>query len=259
MTLQTRPFRPQLVVWPETALPFFFQEGSPLAKRTIAAVKEMGCPFVFGSPAYGGTKGNISYYNRAYLLSSSGRILGTYDKIHLVPFGEYVPLKRFLPFVHRLVPAAGDFSPGVKSEPLPLSPFPAGVLICYEAIFPELARSQVMHGAAILINLTNDAWFGPTSAPFQHLAMAVFRAVETGRPLIRAANTGFSAVVGPRGRILKQSGLFVEEVLMVEVPVHQGKTTPYTRFGDLFSRVMVGVTLLCALYCLRRSKKGRIR
>ena len=257
LTLQTRSFHPQLVVWPETALPFFFQDRSPLSKKVMATIKKMDCPFVFGSPAYSGTKGNIRYYNRAYLHSSSGRVLGTYDKIHLVPFGEYVPLKRFLPFVHRLVPAAGDFSSGEKSEPLPLSPFPSGVLICYEAIFPELARSQVRHGAAILINLTNDAWFGPTSAPYQHLAMAVFRAVETGRPLIRAANTGFSAVIGPQGRILKQSGLFVEEVLTVEVPVDQGMARPYTRFGDLFAIVLLGITFLCALFCFRRAMKGR--
>jgi apolipoprotein N-acyltransferase len=230
-----------------------------LSKEVVTTVKKMDCPFIFGSPAYGGTKGDIRYYNRAYLLSSSGLVLGTYDKVHLVPFGEYVPLKKFLPFVHRLVPAAGDFSAGEKSEPLPLSLLPSGVLICYEAIFPELSRAQVMHGAAILVNLTNDAWFGHTSAPYQHLAMAVFRAVETARPLIRAANTGFSAVVGPEGRILKQSGLFSEETLTVEIPLHQGKETIYTRFGDLFAVTLLGITILCALFCLYRSMKGRTR
>jgi apolipoprotein N-acyltransferase len=256
LTVGTISFRPNLVVWPETALPFFFQDKSSLSKKVITTIRKMGCPFVFGSPAYGGTKGNIRYYNRAYLLSPRGSVMGTYDKVHLVPFGEYVPLKRFLPFVHRLVPAAGDFSSGENSDPLPLSPFPPGVLICYEAIFPELARSRVRHGAALLINLTNDAWFGSTSAPYQHLAMSVFRAVETGRPLIRAANTGFSAVVDSQGRILKQSGLFSEEVLTVKVPLGRREMSPYTRFGDLFALVLLGITFLCGLFCAWRFIKG---
>ncbi|MBW2066128.1 MAG: apolipoprotein N-acyltransferase, partial [Deltaproteobacteria bacterium] len=182
LSLSAASFRPDLVVWPETSLPFFFQENNDLSKVVFEISKILDSDIIFGSPAYEREGNEVRYYNRVYYLPRGGNI-SFYDKVHLVPFGEYVPMKRFLPFVNRLVPAAGDFTPGRRIEPLKADLVSPGILICFEAIFPEIAREHVANGADILVNLTNDAWFGRTSAPFQHLSMAVFRAVENDRPL----------------------------------------------------------------------------
>jgi apolipoprotein N-acyltransferase len=199
---------------------------------------------IFGSPAYRKERDTVSFFNRAYLASPAAEILGSYDKVHLVPFGEYVPMKRFLPFVRRLVVAAGDFVAGSKVEPLELPTAAAGVLICFESIFPELGRAMTKNGASLLVNLTNDAWYGMSSAPFQHFSMAVFRAVENRRPLVRAANTGISAFILPSGRITAQSGLFTEALLTMEIPVPDSGLTLYTRYGDFFA---VAFTLFSAV------------
>ncbi|MBW2128443.1 MAG: apolipoprotein N-acyltransferase [Deltaproteobacteria bacterium] len=248
--------KPALVVWPETAMPFFFQENTPLSERVRETARRTGADLIFGSPAYERRKGKPAYFNRAFGISPSGTLVGTYDKVHLVPFGEYVPLKRFLFFVNRLVQAAGDFTSGTRIAPIRLTSAPAGILICFEIIFPEIAREQVRTGAEILINLTNDAWFGKTSAPYQHLAMAVFRAVETRRPLIRAANTGFSAFIAPSGKILKKSGLFKTETLAAEIPLPANRTvTPYERFGDLLPWFFFLIWLIKILLILCYNKK----
>ena len=238
--------RPKVIVWPETAAPFFFQDNLDNAMRILNISKESGADIIFGSPAYKKTNGKTKYYNRAYHLSPTGK-LGYYDKVHLVPFGEYVPMKRFLPFVNRLVPAAGDFTSGAKVEPLSLPGLSAGILICFEAIFPELARTHVKKGASVLFNLTNDAWFGRSSAPYQHLGMAVFRAVENGRPLIRSANTGFSAFIDPRGKILSRGTLFEEAVLTQEVKFGTPSLTFYTRHGDIFACT---ISIICLIIFL---------
>lgn len=250
LTHSTDRFNPQLVVWPETAVPFFFQEDTELSYKIILISKESGAWLLFGSPAYGREAGRRRYYNRAYLLSPSGELSGYYDKVHLVPFGEYVPLKRFFPFINRLVPAAGDFASGKKTAPLKLPSFSAGILICFEVIFPELARLRARDGAGIFVNLTNDAWFGITSAPYQHLSMAVFRAVENRRPLIRAANTGISAFISPEGKIINQSELFMEEVLKNKISLGHLSLRFYTRYGDIFSITILILCLIKIFYAL---------
>jgi apolipoprotein N-acyltransferase len=171
-----------------------------------------------------------------------------------VPFGEYVPLGRFLAFVNRLVPAAGDFDMGDKVAPLKHEGLSAGILICFEVIFPELARAHARKGANILVNLTNDAWFGMTSAPYQHLSMAVFRSVENRLPTIRAANTGFSAFISPRGEILAQSDLFTEAVLKVSVDISEPTLSFYSRYGDLFVILLLFMSLIKIFYCLWRTR-----
>ena len=256
LTRRASRFGPDLIVWPETAVPFFFQDHLEMAYQVIQAARESKADLVFGSPAYRKVDGQTVYYNRAYHVSPHGRVSGYYDKVHLVPFGEYVPLKRFLPFVHHLVVSAGDFSPGDKMEPLALTNVSAGILICFEIIFPELARAQVKNGSHLLVNLTNDAWYGRTSAPYQHFSMAVFRAVENGRPLVRAANTGFSGFINHRGKIMDQGALFSEEVLAREVVPGQSRLTVYTRFGDVFAvGLLVGIALnlLSVFYYNRKS------
>ncbi len=257
LSLQAAPSDVELMVWPETAVPFFFQEPSPLSAGVLEIPDRTEADLLFGSPAFEGSGQNIRYKNRAYLLSAKERTLSSYDKVHLVPFGEYVPLHRFFPFVSRLVPAAGDFSPGDRITPLQTPRYSAGVLICYEAIFPRLAIRQVEHGADVLVNLTNDAWFGRTSAPFQHLSMSVFRAVETRLPLVRAANTGISAFVDSRGRILRQSRLFREAVIVSDVHPSKGPPTFYARHGDLLPLFLL-VAICVRLIVFGNNRRPRL-
>jgi apolipoprotein N-acyltransferase len=252
-------FKPQIIVWPETAVPFFFQDNPEPAEEIYGIVGESGAHMIFGSPAYEREDGEIRYYNRAYFISPMGTKT-YYDKVHLVPFGEYVPLRKLLPFINPLVQASGDFSRGKGIAPLNTKDLSSGPLICYEAIFPELSRSHVKKGAEILVNLTNDSWFGMTSAPYQHLIMSVFRAVENRRPLIRAANTGFSAFIDSYGRITLTGSLFGEEVLMAEIKKADNSLTFYTQYGDIFVYI---IFLLCLIkflpglcYYLFKKRRG---
>ncbi len=251
LTLAASPARPQLIVWPETALPFFFQDQSDLSAVVQSLATHLHADILFGSPAYQRKTGGFVYFNRAYLLSPAGNI-DYYDKVHLVPFGEYVPFKRLLFFVDRLVASAGDFASGKQIAPLKDKNLMVGPLICFEAIFPTLAREQVKKGAQVLVNLTNDAWFGSTSAPYQHLAMAVFRAVENRRPFIRAANTGFSAFITTTGEITSRSTLFMEQRLIGDFYPTSSPLTFYTRFGDIFSLFLSAVSLFGLLWCTLR-------
>jgi apolipoprotein N-acyltransferase len=242
-----------LVVWPESAVPFYFQEGGPLTEAVVQVPLKTGAYLLLGSPAYEVVNRRERYLNSAFLLSPEGTRLGRSDKVHLVPFGEYVPFGRFLPFVDKLVVGIGDFSPGTVS-PLPMNGARIGVLVCFEAIFPELARDYVRKGSDLLVNITNDAWFGRSSAPYQHLAMSRFRAVENRIWLVRAANTGISAIVAPSGRIIARSPLF--ERLALRGPVGLGaRPTLYTRFGDILPTLF----LVVAVWWLIRTRPGRFR
>lgn len=208
---------PDLVVWPETAMPFYFQDPSDFSTAVRAAVKQAGVPLLAGSPAYSvPTEPGAPQYvlhNRAYLLNRGGDVVSWYDKEHLVPFGEYVPLGEWLPFITKLVPGQFEFRPGINSAPLTSGDSAMGLLICYEAIFPELAQARVESGANVLVNISNDAWFGRSSAPLQHLHMAVLRAVEQNRAIIRSTNTGVSVVIGPDGSLKAPSELFATLVV----------------------------------------------
>ena len=259
LTRSTGAFKPQLIVWPETSLPFFFQDSREFSPRIFSLADKSGAILLFGSPAYKRTRGAIKYYNRAYMITPEIQQVQYYDKMHLVPFGEYVPLKKYLPFINKLVQAAGDFATGDKLAPLKTGNLSAGILICFEAVFPELARTLVREGANVLVNITNDAWFGMTSAPYQHLSMAVFRAVENQRPMIRAANTGFSAFIGPQGTILSESNLFSEEVLERTISLPGSSLSFYSRFGDLFAIALLVISLTKIFSCLRAKRKHRQR
>ena len=227
----------ELVVWPETALPFYPQRDqltSRLAAFTGAANTWLltGAPLFTLTPQTDGSE-LVRHYNGAILLGPDGRIAASHAKQHLVPFGEYVPLRPYLPFLEPLVVSIGDFAAGTSDEPLALGPMRLGMLICYESIFPEIARQSVTRGANLLVNLTNDAWYGRSSAPHQSMAMAVFRAVENKRSLVRAANTGISGFVDPVGRIVGRTGLFVETALVSRMPLLDGQTV-FNRQGHLF-------------------------
>ena len=160
--------------------------------------------FLFGAPAIGNQDGRLGTYNRAYLVSGRGQVEAYYDKIQLVPFGEYVPVRSILGFVvNRIVEGMGDMIPGTEQTLFHAKGARLGVLICYESVFPDLTRREVKRGADVLVNITNDAWYGQSSAPYQLLAMAAMRSVENKVPMIRDANTGISAIISPTGAITR--------------------------------------------------------
>ncbi|MBW2688788.1 MAG: apolipoprotein N-acyltransferase [Deltaproteobacteria bacterium] len=239
-----------LIIWPEAAMPFYFQDGGPLAESIAELPLETGASLLFGSPAYSRDPGGVRYLNSAFLLSPTAQLLGRSDKVHLVPFGEYVPLGRFLPFVNKLVSGIGDYSPG-QINPLTIQDKKMGVLVCYEVIFPGLAREYVRKGSDLLINITNDAWFGRSSAPWQHLAMARFRAIENRVWLARVANTGISAFVTPSGRVVERTGLFESAFLAGEVGLG-AQPGLYSHMGDLVPGAFLIISLIWLLQTRRR-------
>ncbi|PLX91942.1 MAG: apolipoprotein N-acyltransferase [Desulfuromonas sp.] len=250
LSLRAAKMGAKLLIWPESATPVFFQDGGPLAEQ-VSAIPERsgGSSLLFGSPAYTWVNRERRFLNSAYLLDGEGVLMGRSDKIHLVPFGEYVPMARFLPFVHKLVEGIGDFSPGTVS-PLPLNQSLFGVLVCYEAIFPEIARDYVNSGSDLLVNITNDAWYGRSSAPFQHLAIARMRAVENRVWLARAANTGISAIIAPSGEVIASTLLFTPDVLNAQVGLGSAPTL-YKSFGD----TPAILSLLLGLFWLIRTRQ----
>lgn len=233
LSLKALPDRGGLIVWPETAAPFFFGSPGPLREKIIALAAAADRRLLFGSPHYEKEGNKINYMNSAFLVNPDGGVAGRYDKVHLVPYGEYVPLKQFFPFIGKLVEGIGDFRSGNDYIPLADGNRRYGVLICYEGIFPEGARAYKRRGADLLVNITNDAWFGTTSAPYQHLSMTVFRAVETRLFLLRAANTGISAIIDPTGSILSRTELFERKALRGSVKFIDKKTF-YAAYGDIF-------------------------
>lgn len=244
-----------LVVWPESAAPFFFQDGGMPSRRIAALAAEIRSPILFGSPAYDDVNDRRNLYNSAFLLSGEGRLLGRSDKMHLVPFGEYVPLAKALPFVRKLVEGVGDFSPGERITALDPGKGKIGVLVCFEGIFPELSRHYARAGARLLVNITNDAWYGKSSAPYQHLSMATFRAVENRMPLVRAANTGITAFIDSNGRIASETPLF-KEAFLVDRVVLGNTVTFYARFGDVFAVLCILVSLAMAGFAVRERFAG---
>jgi len=238
-----------LIVWPEAATPFYLQDIGPLSRKVLDLPRRADAYLLTGSPAYETVNQQQRSLNSAFLLSQRGNILGRSDKVHLVPFGEYVPLGTLLPFIDKMVAGIGDFSPGTI-VPLPMDGHKLGVLVCYEVIFPELAREWVREGSDLLVNITNDAWFGHSSAPYQHLAMARFRAVENRIWLVRAANTGITAIIDPAGRIVAQTPIFETGFLNGRVGLG-AQPTLYTRIGD----VLPLACLLLAVYWLIRTRR----
>lgn len=248
----------QLVVWPETAAPFFLGQDKAQTASVTDAARSANVYLLTGSPAYTYNleARQADLYNSAWLINPSGEFAGRYDKTHLVPFGEYVPLRAFLPFIKKLTAGIGDFSEGPGPLPIRSELGDIGVLICYEAIFPEIASGHIKNGAGILVNITNDAWFGRSSAPYQHMGMTAMRAVENRTWLVRSANTGFSAVVDPAGRVIKQTDLFEKAVITADIGMRSGPMTFYTRFTDFFA--YGSMTLAAAfVFALLRGRKRK--
>jgi len=260
--------KPDLIVWPEAALPVVLEEEPSYYERAKDFVKEAKAPLLLGAVTL---RDNI-YYNSALLISARAKLLGKYDKLHLVPFGEYIPLRRAFRFLEIVVPI-GDFSRGREYTVFNLPttyaasggtpPFGGGyplptkfsVLICFEDLFPDLSREFVKRGAGFLINITNDAWFKKTSSPYQHLCASVFRATENRVFLVRAANTGVSGFIAPTGEIVSLVGdkfsnnIFISGYKSQEISVSKQGHSFYTRYGDIFVTIcllfVLGGIMLC--------------
>ena len=173
------------------------------------------------------------YFNAAFLVSPEGERREVYRKMRLVPFGEYVPLRHLLFFVAPLVESVAGFTAGTSVVPLRVGGHTITTAICYEVVYPHLAREAVLAGSELLTTITNDAWYGTSSAPYQHFEQARVRAIEQGRWLARAANTGISGIVDPYGRVVAQTALFERRVLVGDVRLRTGRTI-YATIGDSF-------------------------
>ena len=238
-----------LVIWPESSTPFMFEHDAAGRFAITSLVRELGVALLFGSDQYEpGTPPR--FYNSAFLVGPDGQTSGVYRKMHLVPFGEYVPLKRLLFFVGPLVESVSDFSAGDEPVVMTLGEHRLSVAICYEVVYPDLVASFVRRGSQLLTTITNDAWYGYSSAPHQHFWQASLRAVEQGRYLARAANTGISGIVDPYGRVVVKTPIFEQAVATGEVRYLDGQTV-YARTGDAFAYAC-GLATLLAWWVTRR-------
>jgi apolipoprotein N-acyltransferase len=193
--------------------------------------------------------------NSAVMVDSDGRMVARYDKIRLLPFGEYVPIPRWIPGAQLIPTMVGDFTPGSSYPILPLgSNVRAGVFICFESAFPEIARTFTRAGADVLINISNDGYLGPTAVMRQHLANAVFRAVENNRPVLRVTNTGITAMITATGGVTDPTEGFAPAVENWQVVSSSGGQTFYTRFGDLLAAFSAIITLAAAALTFRRDR-----
>jgi apolipoprotein N-acyltransferase len=239
----------QYVIWPESATPFMFEEDAAGAAAIRELAAEVNVPILFGSDQL--ERGKPPHlYNSAFLVTPDGRTAAVYRKIHLVPFGEYIPFKEWLYFVSPLVESFADFAPGQSMVMLPVGRHLTSTAICYEVVYPSLVRDAIEGGSELLTTITNDGWYGHSSAPFQHFEMASMRAIEQGRYLARAANTGISGIVDPYGHIVERSEIFEQIGLVGEVRFLTSRTI-YSIIGDAIAYVAIALTA-GALLVVRR-------
>ncbi len=252
LTARVAPDRPDLVVWPEAATPYFFLVEKPQTERLLKMITRDKLTLLFGAPAVADVRSNdLLFQNSAYIIGPDGAVLGRYNKMHLVPFGEYVPFRKALFFIHKLVDFVGDFTPGRHPVVISTAAGRVGIVICFEAVFPDLVRQFVLNGADLMTTITNDAWFGTTAAPYEHFNMAVFRSVENRVSLVRVANTGISGYVEPTGRVHDTTPLFEEATRTSRVALRT-RLSVYTRFGDVFAVGCVIITAVIVIASPRR-------
>ncbi len=255
LVLMRSEIKPDLLLWPETALPFY-PTGHPLLSPISSFLQGEEVMLLTGSPWYERESliGNsLKLYNSSLLFNTQGQIVNRTSKSHLVPFGEYVPFKKFLPFIAPLVEGVGDFIPGSITDPPACKNATIGVLICFESIFPDISRKWVDTGVNLLVNITNDAWYGKSSAPHQTLAMTRLRAVETRRAIVRSANTGFSAFIDPLGRVQEVSPLFVNWQSVRQVPLMEQRTV-FVRGGFAFPLACLILTMIASAFVVRKRR-----
>ncbi len=251
------PGSPGLIIWPESPAPFFIAD--PKLQHWLTAMsQDTGSYLVIGSLGQSlDVHGEPQLSNSALIMDPQGHAIGRYDKVHLVPFGEYVPFHDLLGFVSKLTREVGNFSRGTERKVFDLNGTRAGVLICYESVFPNEVREFTANGAQVLINISDDLWYGETGAPFQHLQMARMRAVENHRWLLLATNNGTTASIDPFGRIVKQAERNVRTALVVPfAPLNE--STFYSRNGDVFAWVCVIISFLAVFVRQRFSARTMI-
>ena len=249
----------QLVMWPEAATPFFFDIEHAYAAPIRRLAVEAQVPFIVGTDELlrGKTREEDQYFNSAVLLGSDGRTHGHYRKMRLVPFGEFVPFKSVLFFVGPLIEAVSSFSAGTEPVVFDAAGRRVSVAICYESIYPWIARAFIDRGSQLLATITNDAWFGRSSAAYQHFDQGAIRAVEQARYIVRAANTGISGAVDPYGRVLLRTPLFETTAAVVDVQLLTHRTI-YSRVGDVTVWASLAVTTgLIVMIRIRPRTSGR--
>ncbi len=249
--------RPILIVWPETATGSYLRKQLDQALAVTSFAARTGIPVFSGYADWDlGSGDNPRAYNAAGVFSPDGSLGTRYAKRHLVPFGERMPFQWLVPALGKADFGQAEWAPGDSTVLFPSAAGPFGCLVCFESIFADLARSDVRHGARWLVNLTNDEWFGNSSALPQHAAMAVFRAVENRVPLARCANTGITMMVDANGRVTRRAPVFRPEVLVAPLPL-PGRPTPFTRIGDWPGGLAVAACAALALVALARALTGR--
>lgn len=232
---------PRVVIWPESPMSFMYARDSGFRETLAGFTKANRTSVIFNSLEPAPANGS---YNSAVMVNEEGRLVTQYDKIRLLPFGEYVPLPRWLPGVNLIPVMVGDFTPGEEYPLLPLGEARAGIFICFESAFPSIARRFSQEGADVLINISNDGYLGPTPVMRQHLANVIFRAVENNRPVIRVTNTGISAYITARGEVRDATGGFQTAVRTWTVSRTGDGKTFYTTYGDLFVGTCAALSLL---------------
>ena len=247
-----------LILWPETAMPFDLARSSH-TRSLMAMVIEAQMPLLTGAPGQEAGPGRTrQVFNRVWLLDANGYPAGSYDKEHLVPFGEYVPSFFRWKFLEGLLQEIGAYSEGTRTSPLRLGSLSLGPLVCYEAVFPWLAQERVAKGANVLVDVSNDAWFGDTSAPWQHLALTGLRALEQNRYLVRCTNSGISAVFDNRGRLVFQGPQFQAEALWAEAATISEASLFHRYYMYIPAACGIALALLLAVFALGRKRTNKI-
>ena len=236
--------RPDIIFWAEASTLFPIRTGGIWSEEIWNLARSTSTPMIIGSDTFTGEE----VFNSAYLVNERGQLEAQYDKVYLVPFGEFVPLKEIFFFAGKMVPEISDFSSGTNYQPFVIRGEKVSVNICFEVVFPQLSREFCKRGATLLSTITNDAWFGHTAAPYQHFSMSVMRAIENRRYLVRAANTGISGFVDPYGRVLQNTGIFVPAAISGEIRWISERTF-YTRFGDWL--IYLGIVLCLGAFFRR--------
>jgi apolipoprotein N-acyltransferase len=250
LTKKALRFHPALALWPETALPYILSLSPKYWNKVMNFTEKNKIDLIFGAIGIRFINGRVHYYNRDYMFTKSGKY-SYYDKNHLVPFGEYIPLRHQLPFLAHILKGAGigNFTPGKKFRILKGGKLKAGSMICYEAYFDSLVRHFSKNGANFYISITDDAWYGKTAAPYQDMSMTVFSAVENDRYVARAGNSGISGIISPIGKIVMQTKIFKKTFMIGRIKLINHKTF-FALYGNIFAYTVMMFFLLSITYIM---------
>jgi apolipoprotein N-acyltransferase len=247
------PTHPDLIVWPEAPAPF--TDSDPRFQRSMALIAQSdSAALIAGGIGVNNpspTEGSVDFYNAAMVIAPDGDLVGRYDKIHLVPFGEYIPFQQYLTFAHKLTGRVSSFSRGTRRSTFRLNGHRYGIFICYEAVFADEVRHFAQLGAEVLVNISDDGWYGDTSAPWQHLNMARMRAIENRRWLLRATNNGVTAVIDPYGRVRQSIPRHQVDALPAQYGFRDD-VTYYSEHGDVFAWLCVLVSAGLIVWAVKK-------